>query len=63
LAIAPERNGRKDVKVRSAMWQSGRNASCSSFWPSGMKASHGELKDHVAVRQHGALGRSGGSDV
>ena len=39
LAIAPERSGRKVVKVRSAMWQSGRKASCSSSVPNGMKAS------------------------
>ena len=39
LAMAPERSGRKAVKVRSAMWQSGRKASCSSSVPIGMKAS------------------------
>ena len=39
LAMAPERSGRKAVKVRSATWQSGRKASCSSSFSIGMKAS------------------------
>ena len=39
LATAPERSGRKAVKVRSATWQSGRKASCSSSLPTGTKAS------------------------
>ena len=62
LAMAPERSGRKTVKVRSATWQSGRKASCSSSVPSGMKASAlRELEDDVAVREHRALGLAGGA--
>ena len=65
LATAPDRSGSNTVKVRSAMWQSGRNASCSP--PSERDESIGvvELKQHVAVRQHRALGRpcrAGGVD-
>ena len=50
------------MKVRSAMWQSGRKASCSS---SLLERDEGvgvaDLEDDVAVRQHRALGRAGGA--